>query len=160
MMKRFLVTLAVTAGIVAAQQNTAPDLRAYLGLSDTQASSLRQIRENARKDAAPLRQTIQEKARAIREQNQAGTANATALGQMMIDLQNARKQLAPLRMRAHDQAMAVLTPDQQAKLTQLEAGAKRGKELRQAVRLGLVDRLGGLGQAGNASARRARARKL
>ena len=136
-MKRLLLGMAVSAGLALAQGQVG-ELKAYLGLSDTQASSLRQIRDDARKDVEPLRRAIQEKAKAIREQSKSGSANATALGQMMIDVQNARKQLGPIRMRAHDQAMAVLTPDQQAKLAQLEAGARRGREVRQAARLGLL----------------------
>ena len=137
-MKRLLLGMALSATLAMAQAQVG-DLKAYLGLSDTQESSLKQIRADARRDLEPLRKSIQEKVKAIRQQSNAGDTSATALGQLMIDVQNARKQLEPIRMRAHDQAMAVLTPDQQAKVAQLVTGAKRGRELRQAARLGLLN---------------------
>lgn len=113
-------------------------LQGYLGLSDTQVSSLRQIRESARNEAKPLRDAMQTKARQLREYQRNGTGDAATLGQLMVDLREGRKQLQPLRTRAHDQAMAVLTPEQRTKLAQLESAAKSRRELRQAARLGLV----------------------
>ena len=164
-MKRFLLTAILTTVATAASaatQTKAADLQAYLGLTDTQASALQQIRESERAEVKPLREAIQAKAKAIRQQTKVGAANPAELGQMMIDVQNARQQIEPIRTRAHDQSMAVLTPDQKAKLTQLESGgAQKGRELRQAARLGLLTPGSLQGAASkNRATRAARARKL
>ena len=88
-MKRLLLGMALSATLAMAQAQVG-DLKAYLGLSDTQESSLKQIRADARRDLEPLRKSIQEKVKAIRQQSNAGDTSATALGQLMIDVQNAR----------------------------------------------------------------------
>jgi LTXXQ motif family protein len=140
-MKRLFVAV-MSVGLLAAQGNTA-DLKAFLGVSDTQLGSIQQIRDTERKELLPLRQTVQAKAQALRDLRKAGSTDATALGQLMIDVQNARKQMVPIQTRAHDQAMSVLTPDQKTKLAQLETGnanltATQRRALRQAARLGLL----------------------
>ena len=159
-MKRCFLAAALSVGLLAAQTANrvkAAELKTYLGLSDTQASSLEQIRENARQEMQPLRDTLRTKAKALRDQTKAGSTDATALGQLMIDLQNARKALEPIQTRAHDQALAVLTPDQKTKLAQLEAGSNRGREWRQAVRLGLLAPVpGGKGAGARLQGRRGR----
>jgi Spy/CpxP family protein refolding chaperone len=155
-LKQLLIAVMMSAGLLAAQASTgrAAGLKTYLGLSDTQVSSLQQIQAAARKEMQPLRETIQQKAKALRDQSQAGSTDAAALGQLIIDLRSTRQQLEPIRMRAQDQAKAVLTPDQQAKLAGLQNNAGHRRELQQARRLGLLNAAGNANGAARFRGRR------
>jgi plasmid stabilization system protein ParE len=142
---RMSVGLLAIAGLFAGAAGAQPQPRVdavkqYLSLSDTQVQALVNNREMGHKEAQPIADQIKTKARTLADHRRNGTGDAQTLGQLMVEIREQRKTLQPLLARVHDQALAILTPDQRAKLTALLDSQGRRPELRQAARLGLLDR--------------------
>ena len=138
-----LTTLLLTlgAGLCLAQppqfMQTPTELKTYLGLSDTQVSSLNSIQSSVMQSAMSVMQQVQTKQSELEAALEKGSDAAT-LGKMLLDIQALKKQVDSARTSARTQALAVLTADQRTKLKPLEDAAKLETQLRQATQLNLV----------------------
>ena len=145
------VTLLLTAGLAvcyaqppfARGAGPGPDgapvveaVQTYLELTDAQLSGFQAIRETARTAAQPILEQIRAKTMALREAVESG--NATAAGQLQVEIQTLRDQIERIQASARDQAGALLTAAQKTKLATLVAAADLLGEVRGAGALGLI----------------------
>jgi hypothetical protein len=114
-------------------------LKTYLNLTDSQLQSFKQIAQQTRTTVQPLMQQINTKSKALQDLRRQGSADAAALGNLVVEIDNLRKQVADARTSAHTQVLAVLTADQKTKLTALEEAAKLIPAIHEAAALGLIE---------------------
>ncbi|BDC48305.1 hypothetical protein F183_A06210 [Bryobacterales bacterium F-183] len=133
-----LATLAVAAPPQAAsgRAKNFDALKSYLSLTDSQITTIQEARKAQREQMKASFPELQSKHKTMQEALQSGNADATALGNMLIDTQAARKKMQADRQAAHEQLLNTLTPDQKAKLDELKS--QRSDAARQAMRLGLL----------------------
>jgi Spy/CpxP family protein refolding chaperone len=142
-----LITL-VTAGLLA---QTAPTPRGpkgpppvpeatktYLGLSDAQVQSLQQIQQQLGDALRTIHTQIREKQQALGELRRSGSTDATAMGQLLVDIENLQKEVGTTHDSYRTQAQAVLNPDQKTKLAALEAAAQLQPAIHGAAALNLM----------------------
>lgn len=115
------------------------EVKAALGLSDAQVTSLQGIQTAQRQAAQPIAQQMQTKQAALRAALTAGTT-AVAAGTTLLEIEALRKQLDTLETNARNQAAGVLSADQRTKLKALEDAAKLQPAIGQATSLGLIVR--------------------
>ncbi len=136
--RRLLILAAPAILMAQPQAPDVSDLKTFLGLTDTQVTQLRELRQQERQALRSVVQQVAEKHRALREALQAGSTDATALGRLLVDIQNLRRQIQTTDESFRSQALALLRADQKAKLAQLEAAAKLAPAIRQATALNLL----------------------
>ena len=144
--KHFTAVLALTAGCALAQPGSAPqgeprtpaELKAYLGLTDSQVTSLVQLRQTEMQQLQPLHQQVAAKHQAVAEALQKGGATAQQLGQLLLDADALVKQIQQKEAAFRDQAVALLNADQKKKLTALDEARKLQPAIGQAVGLNLL----------------------
>lgn len=152
MLKAAMMTLAL-AGLMLAQgprpgagQPPSPDaLKAYLGLSDTQVQQLIDLRRTPPAAVATLREQLQTKATALREEMQKTNPDPAKVGQLIVEMKAIREQIRAEHLKVNDQAKALLTAEQKTKLAALEAAQKLAPAIRQATGLGLLAPPEGIG---------------
>ncbi|MBS1834983.1 MAG: Spy/CpxP family protein refolding chaperone [Acidobacteria bacterium] len=135
-----LATLAVAAPAQASDKKTQRNfdaLKSYLSLSDSQVTAIQEARKAQREQMKAEFPQLQAKHKAMQDALQSGTADATTLGNMLLDTQAARKKVQAERQAAHEQLLSTLTPDQKTKLDELK-GKRGDAAARQAMRLGLL----------------------
>lgn len=116
---------------------TFSEVKSYLALSDSQLSSLNAIQNSERSAAQSLHQQIQSKRSALEGTLSTGS-NASAAGQILLDIENLRKQITALNTTYQSQALAVLNDAQKAKLKTLEDARKLVTQIHQAESLNLI----------------------
>lgn len=114
------------------------DVKAALGLSDETVSQLQQLRRDQREALRSTFQQIRDNERKLHETLEAGRADATALGNMLLTIQNLRKQVRDSAETYRTQALALLSDEQKAKLQSLEEAAKMRAAIQQAASLNLL----------------------
>jgi len=114
------------------------ELKAYLGLSDSQIQALRQIRQQEGEALRSLHDEMAQKQKTLRDQLQAGSTDAAALGRLLLDIQSLRKRIEDAEKTFRDQAANQLTADQKTKLKALEEAAKLQPAIGQAAGLNLL----------------------
>ena len=148
-MKNFMITMIVFAGVTFAQPPRGPgqpgqqqprvdEVKAYLGLTDSQIQGLEQLRRTEMDSLQQSRQDIAQKQQALQQQIRNGSTDAAALGRMLLDIENLRKQITQKQGSFHDQAVAILTAAQKTKLKTLEDAQKLGPEIHEATALNLL----------------------
>lgn len=135
-----------------------PDaLKQTLGLSDAQVEQLRGLRREQAQAARPQLEQMKEKQRALAEAMKADNPDPAVVGRLMVELKQARTAARPERAALREKALAVLTPDQKAKLAELEKALTLMPAARQAAALGLIAMPEGIGEgAGRARMRQPR----
>lgn len=114
------------------------ELKAYLGLTDAQVQALQQIRQQEMDSLASTRDEIAQKQKSLRDQLQAGSTDAAALGRLLLDIQSLRKKIEDSQKTFRDQAVNQLTADQKTKLKALDDASKLEPTIRQAIGLNLL----------------------
>lgn len=109
-------------------------LRNQLGLTDQQVQQLTQLRREQEQVLQPLRQQIQEKAKALRDLMAAPSPDPAVVGSLTLELRNLRQQVRQTNETYHERALAVLTPEQKTKLENLQNAARRAARIGPAVR--------------------------
>lgn len=148
-MKKSQLFLAVVCATALFAQNsptrTPPtdQVKTYLSLTDAQVQSLQAIQQQERSTLSSVHQQLAQKQRALAQAMQSGSADATTLGNLLLDIVNLRKELTQGQTTYHTQAVAVLTAAQQTKLQALQAAADLAPTIRQAEFLYLVTRPAG-----------------
>jgi Spy/CpxP family protein refolding chaperone len=146
-MKRILLTLVVSSLALMAQPRarstpgtprTPDELKAFLGLSDSQVQSLTQLRQQQNEALRTKSQDMRTKHEALRNLLNSNTADAAAVGRLMLDIEATRKSVRTEAERFRTQAVAVLNDAQKAKLKTLEDAVQLQPAIRQAGALGLL----------------------
>lgn len=158
-MKPRVCVLSLFVGLVLAQGPPRPgrgpggmaprvdEIKSYLTLTDVQLTQIQQLQRANLEAGRATREEIQQKQKALGDQLRSGSADATAIGRLLLDIENLRKQTATRRAMTLTQIANLLTPDQQTKLKTLEDAAALRDEIGQAARLGLLDPPNGDGGA-------------
>jgi Spy/CpxP family protein refolding chaperone len=122
---------------MAAQAKTT-EVQTYLNLTDAQISTLQQLRQSEMAALKPIFQQIGPLRQSLRTQEQNSSADATAIGKLVLNIQNLAKQAAPIRASFQQQGLAVLTADQKTKLAALESAAALLPTIHEAAALNLL----------------------
>ncbi len=183
-MRNLMISMALCSGLLLAQgpmgrgmrpgmmaQGLGPGLagtealKSYLGLTDAQVEQMRTLRKQRAEAMQPEAAAMRAKALELRQLMQTASPDPAKVGALTVELKQLRDKAAAARSGLNDQMKAVLTAEQQAKLKDLEAAAKLGPAVRQAVGMGLIEPpqmegMGaGMGLMGQGLQGRARARR-
>jgi hypothetical protein len=151
-MNRFLTSIVFVAFSAAAQVPTpaATDVRilpynqweavkAYLGLTDNQLSSLQDVMRSRHEAERAYFQQIAEKERALNALLENGSTDASQIGRLLIEINQMRRQGPGSSAAYRKSALGVLNQDQTAKLAALDTALKLNAAAHQAVSLNLLD---------------------
>jgi len=103
----------------------------HLGLSDDQKAQWKTIHEKARETGEPLMKAAGAAKEAFDKALDAENADAATVGQAAIAMKNARNQLEAHHKATMDAAKAILTPEQAAKLDEMQKHMGQGMRKRQ-----------------------------
>jgi Spy/CpxP family protein refolding chaperone len=92
-----------------------------LGLTDQQQEKVRQILDEQRPQREALQEKIQANRDALRQMLEDGTADATAVGELVLEGRKLHDQGHAMRVADTKKIRALLTPEQQTKLDAIEA---------------------------------------
>ncbi len=143
-----LATLALAGlGLFAQAPTPAPapaftELRELLNLTDAQLNRLRQIQTQLAQNNRPITERIATRQQDLRTALDAGTTDAIAIGQQVLDIEKDRNELAEATRAARETAVAVLNDEQRAKLKTLEDASRLQVPINQAQTLNLIPRVG------------------
>ena len=110
----------------------------YLNLTDAQVSSLQQLRQSERAALKPIFEQIGPLRQSLRTEEQNPSADATAIGKLVLSIQTLEQQAAPIRASFQQQALAVLTPAQKTQLAALQSAAALMPAIHEAEGLNLL----------------------
>ena len=123
----------------------APDfaaLKSFLGLSDAQIRQMQSAREKAAKEAdekeKALRPQIQEKRMALADLMEKDTAEAAAVGRIMLDIRGLERQVRSAHEAVRTAEINVMNAEQKAKFKAIQDAANLPAATREAQRLGLA----------------------
>ena len=145
-MKKTLLALSLSASLMLAQPGTQPgnnaapafmEVKAALGLTDAQVTSLTLIRQAEQQAVQPIRTQMQTKQQALQTALTTGTT-ALAAGTALLEIEGLRKQVTTIETNARNQATGVLSADQRTKLAALDVAAKLQPAVGQAQALNLL----------------------
>ena len=118
-------------------------LETALGLGDQQISQLIQLRKDERQALQPIRQQVQDTAKALRDAMAAANPDPAAVGKLTLQARGLRQQVQQSNKSYHDRALALLDATQKAKLDNLQQAlpglAKARAAIRAATALNLLD---------------------
>jgi Spy/CpxP family protein refolding chaperone len=112
--------------------------QSYLNLTDAQVQSLQQLRQSEMTALKPVMDQIGPLRQSLQTQLQSGSADAAALGKLMLSIQTLEQQATTTRNSFHDQALALLTADQKTKLAALQSAADLMPTIHEAMGLNLL----------------------
>jgi Spy/CpxP family protein refolding chaperone len=121
---------------MAAGKTTA--VQSYLNLTEAQITSLQQLRQSERAALKPIMEQMGPLHESLRSQSQSGSADATAVGKLVLSIQSLEQQAAPIRTSFQQQALAVLTPAQKTQLSALQSAAALMPAIHEAEGLNLL----------------------
>ncbi len=116
------------------------ELKAYLGLTDTQITALQTIRQQQRDSMQQARTDLRTKEKALGDLLNSTSPDPTAVGRAVLEIQTLRQSLRKNDTSLQDQARAILNDAQKTKLATLEAAAGLRDEIQQATMLHLLAR--------------------
>jgi periplasmic protein CpxP/Spy len=114
------------------------EVQSYLNLTDAQISTLQQLRQSEMAALKPIFQQIGPMRQSLRSQAQSSSADATAVGKLVLSIQSLEQQAAPIRSSFQQQALNVLTADQKTKLAALQSAAALMPTIHEATALNLL----------------------
>jgi hypothetical protein len=109
-------------------------LKTALGLSDQQISQLIQLRKDERQALQPVRQQMQDTAKALRDASAAANPDPTAVGKLTLQLRGLREQVLQTNKTYHNQALALLDDTQKTKLENIQQSLQRLARAQAAIR--------------------------
>lgn len=148
-MKFRLVSIALAASVMFAQPPGGPHMhgmaaakttavQAYLNLTDAQISSLQQLRQSEMAALKPIFQQMGPLHQSLQTQKESSSADATAVGKIVLSIQALEQQAAPIRASYQQQALAVLTAAQKTQLAALQSAAALMPTIHEATALNLL----------------------
>ncbi|HYZ84546.1 MAG TPA: periplasmic heavy metal sensor [Bryobacteraceae bacterium] len=133
------VTFGQTTTTPNAQPRTPEELKAALGLSDSQITSLQGLQEQKATANRTTFETIRARQQTLETTLAQTNPDPTALGQLLVEIKTLRAQIQANDDRFRQQALALLTADQRTKLAPLESASKLQAAVGQAIAYGLLD---------------------
>lgn len=112
--------------------------QSYLNLTDAQIQSLKQLQQSEMTANKPVMEQIAPLRESLQTQLQGGSADAAAVGKLMLSIQTLEQQIKANRDSFHEQALAVLTADQKTRLAALQSAADLMPTIHQAMALNLL----------------------
>jgi Spy/CpxP family protein refolding chaperone len=148
-MKFSLITFTLAATALLAQGPGGPRMhgmaagkttavQTYLNLTDAQVSSLQQLRQSEMTELKPIFQQIGPLRQSLRTEEQSSSADAAAVGKLVLSIQTLEQQAAPIRASFQQQAMNVLTAAQKTQLGALQSAAALMPAIHEATMLNLL----------------------
>ncbi len=126
------------AGAIPGGTPPVTELKAVLGLTDTQVQQLIQIQSDRIAGNRSVLTQIATKEATLRDTLKAGGASAATVGQLVLDIEALRKQVKESDANLSNTARAVLSASQLTQLKGLEDAAKLEPAIRQAIGLNLM----------------------
>lgn len=114
-------------------------LKQELGLSEAQVRELRELRRQRAESARLRMEQLRENRRAVAEAMRPASPDAARVGQLMVEGRKLRESLRASGGEYRARALSVLTPEQKARLGELQQAGRQARALRQAMALGLVE---------------------
>ena len=147
MKSRFIPLMILTTSLFAQgpggprhmMQAKTDQAQSYLNLTDAQIQSLQQLRQSEMTTLKPVLDQIAPLRQSMQTQLQSGSADAAALGKLMLSIQTLEQQVTTTRNGIHDQALALLTADQKTKLAALQSAVDLMPTIHQAMGLNLLN---------------------
>jgi len=127
--------LQLTLGAILCAQT--PDLKAVLGLSDSQAQSLVQLQQQKQQALEPLVQQIQHDQQKL-QQLLGADPDPAAAGRLVIEISAIGRQAQQVTSNFQQQALNILRPEQKNHVQSLGEALRLQAAARQAVALGLL----------------------
>ena len=146
-MKFRLIVVSLAAAVAFAQPPGVPgmhpgmkttEVQSYLNLTDAQIGSLQQLRQAEMTALKPIFEQIAPLRQNLRTQTQSASADATAVGKAVLNIQALEQQAAPIRASYQQQALAVLTAAQKTQLAALQSAAALMPAIHEAMGLNLL----------------------
>lgn len=134
---------AMQRGAMARNMNALKDA---LGLTDTQVQQLRDLQRQRAEAARPTMEQLRANRKALAEAMQAQSPDEARVGQLMVDGKKMRESMRAAGEEYRVKAQALLTPEQKAKLAELQQAGRKAGAARQAMGLGLLEPPRGMGQ--------------
>jgi len=122
-----LLGVLLLSGALFAQSPSVHGLRKELGLTDDQVKQLRDLRKQQAEQLKPQRDQVRSGAENLRSLMAAPNPDPTAVGKQVLDLRQARTALRQARSAWNDKAKAILTPEQQNRLSEIQAKRHRSR---------------------------------
>jgi len=113
-------------------------VQAAVGLTYTQVTQLLELRKQQGEAVRTPSQQMRERQKALRDGLQAGTADAAALGNLLLEIQSLGKKIRETHESFRAQALALLDDQQKANLAKLEEAMKLQPAIGQAAGLNLL----------------------
>jgi Spy/CpxP family protein refolding chaperone len=113
-------------------------IKAYLGLTDAQIQQLQALQQQKATTLQSTFQEIAQKQNSLQQQLASGSANAAALGTLLLDVENLRKKISQTDSTFQAQAVKLLDSAQTAKLKALQDAANLAPTIGQAGALQLL----------------------
>lgn len=142
MIPRFLLPL-LTAGILFAQDPSAnpqaPDLKAFLNLSDTQIQNLAQVQQKKGQALQPVMQETAQNQQKLQQLLAAPNPDPATVGRLLITIATLGQQAQQIAGGFQAEASNLLTSDQKTKLPPLQLAVDLHPAALQAASLGLLN---------------------
>jgi len=147
---QLLLAAALLAGTALAQQGapradmspkTPPTdaIKAYLKLTDQQATDLQALRTSLREAVRPLARQLADKTKTLREELKKDPVNATAVSTLRAEINDLKVQISAKRDEYGAKSRKVLSGEQLAALDALQQALSLLPAARQAIGLNLID---------------------
>lgn len=118
------------------------ELKTALNLTDDQVAQLRQLQEDRMQASRQNWDQVAQKQRELNDLLNSGTADATAVGNMTLEIRALQKQAPPDEQTYRDKALAVLNPAQKMKLQLLEQALQLRPAVDEALSVNLLQSQG------------------
>ena len=121
-----------------AQNPSTTEIASYLTLSATQITQLQDIQQKARTANQTTMTDIASKQQALQATLLKGGSSASAIGQMLLDIEALRKKITDSQTASNSAALLVLNAIQQTKLKALDDAYKLASAIHEAAMLNLL----------------------
>lgn len=125
-------------GHAGAAQGKTTAVESYLNLTAAQVSSLQQLRQSEMAALKPIFQQIGPLRQSLRTEEQSSSADAAAIGKLVLSIQSLEQQAAPIHSSYQQQALAVLSAAQKTQLAALQSAAELMPAIHEAMGLNLL----------------------
>ena len=116
------------------------ELKSYLGLTDSQAESIRNARRQQRDGMQPAVQELKSKQQALKGALDSGRQDPNEIGRLTLEARAARQKMMDARKASAANTASMLTPEQRSKLEALKSGGRENRgAARAAARMGLLE---------------------
>jgi Spy/CpxP family protein refolding chaperone len=122
----------------ATAQGKTTAVESYLNLTAAQVSSLQQLRQSEMAALKPIFQQVGPLRQSLRIEEQSSSADATAIGKLVLSIRSLEQQAAPIRSSYQQQSLAVLTAVQKTQLAALQSAAALMPAIHEAMTLNLL----------------------